>query len=379
MWTGEQVAQALCGASIERVDGKGLMINEVYFPFTSTGSATAGSTGEADSSDDFPADGDAAAPVYVVGVGANQQRDLDFHGSFTGQDLQISSESVGLEGTNFVSPTRNGQPVVLSGVSTDAEIKARQAESFSPLPVPFQVSSDGADETSEVPHVVVASVMPAGRVVPPLPAAHCRDFRTSPTWRMLVLCLALGLLVFGFREGGGCGLVLPDVTTALYYVWISAVHIQGLLLRVGPAVLDIWVLGGLCACLTWVARRLGRMCFVYRADSVPPDTESVPRRERVRPDTRQVSCRLPSSQALFRHPSKRMWRAGCVHPACCVVSATEVVVPTHRADTSTATAPSQVVGLLSPGAHFGSVARSARDAGVCECYVPAPVCFYAAG
>ena len=50
-----------------------------------------------------------------------------------------------------------------------------------------------------------------------------------------------------------------------------------------------------------------------------------------------------------------------------------------RGDTSTATAPSQVVGLLSPGAHFGSVARSARDAGVCECCVSAPVCVYAAG
>ena len=118
---------------------------------------------------------------------------------------------------------------------------------------------------------------------------------------------------------------LPCLDLRGSYTW--------LLLRVGPAVLDVWVLGGLCACLTWVARRLGRMCFVSRADSAPPDAKSVPRRARVRPSTRQVPCRLPSTPALFRHPSKRMWRAGCVHPACCVVNATEVVVPAHRAAT----------------------------------------------
>ena len=170
---------ALHGACIERCDENGLTINEVYFPYSSPDSSAAGSAMDECASDNSAADGDAAVPAYAVCVGASQQRDLEFPGSFTGRDLQISSESVGMEGNNMASPTRNGQPVVLSGISSDAEMKARQDASFPPLPAPFQVSSDDADVASECTPVVVASVMPAGRAVPPLPDAPCSELMAS--------------------------------------------------------------------------------------------------------------------------------------------------------------------------------------------------------
>ena len=103
--------------------------------------------------------------------------------------------------------------------------------------------------------------MPAGRVVTPLPDAPGREFQISTTLWLLALCFAIGVLVLCTGWSCGCGIVLPDETRVISYVWVRAVHLQRRLLQVGHVILDLGLLGGLCASLIWVSRRLGRMCF----------------------------------------------------------------------------------------------------------------------